>query len=174
VWFEPTSVPKAKAVAKANILKKFTYISPNIKELVAIVRELDPKFTNPEPTGNYPNYMQILKYRQGIKEYLQFVEALLKKVRIPNIILKLGAEGVLLVSMTPFDSSTGAIPVNGNRHHFAHYKAPAVNKIVSVTGNKIWRVFLANFEKELEILLLEEHLLVWWNVGRLMFVSILD
>ena len=51
MWFEPTSVPKAKLVAKASILKGFTWMSPNGKELIAMTRELDPKANIVEPTG---------------------------------------------------------------------------------------------------------------------------
>lgn len=46
----------------------------------------------------------------------------------------MGADGVLLVSLTSFDSNAGVLMVNGNKHYWGHYRAPNVPKIVSVTG----------------------------------------
>jgi len=114
LWFEPTSVPKSIKVATSSILHKIHYISPNKFELAAIANALDPTI---ELTAT------------DIKACKENIRTLLN-AGVQNVIVKMGADGVLVGSRN-FISGTDEI-IDGIHYH--HYAPLQPEKIVSVTG----------------------------------------
>lgn len=116
VWFEPTSVPKAVKVANTNYLKKIKYISPNRKEINAIVEHLRPDLSS-------------LCADDGVEAFKKKAEILVNS-GVENVVLKMGPHGALLASkklLFPEMETVGDV-------YFKKYDAEKVEDVINVTG----------------------------------------
>jgi len=114
IWYEPTSIPKSTKIIKAGCLHLLTYISPNRGEFVAILKSLfaaDGVISGVNITSLDPN---------DVAAHIQLVKHFQEQTHIPNVIVKIGANGVIVSA----DGQT------------THYKAYPISSLefVSVTG----------------------------------------
>lgn len=60
--------------------------------------------------------------------------AVLLRAGVKNVIVKMGANGVLVGSSTPLSATSTIYHLEEQTFHFQHYKAPKVTTIINVTG----------------------------------------
>jgi len=111
VWFEPTSVSKSRAMASPEILSKITYISPNKAEIIEMAKILH----------SYP----------GEISNSELVTTLIA-AGVPNVIMKMGADGVLLGTRKLLEPP-GIIVDISSVIHLRKYDARKV-QVINVTG----------------------------------------
>ncbi len=124
VAFEPTSVPKAKAVARdPSFLSFVTYAFPNYDELVAMVMASESASQLDNDHNNNNNNMAKLLDDEKYYEHVQILASkLLGKMREEShVLVTLGEKGAVLCSR------------NGNPR-FRHFPAQTGVKVQNTTG----------------------------------------
>jgi len=112
IWFEPTSVAKCTKILKADTLNMLTYISPNRGEMIALLKD----FAGSEVVAG----INLTSIRQDdIDGHIQLVQYFQLHSKIPAVIMKMGASGVIV----------------GAEDKVLHYPAlPLTRSPVSVSG----------------------------------------
>lgn len=114
MWFEPTSVPKAKK-ASIRFLNKVFAVTPNEDELIAMVQAVSPsselKWWENAPSSD--------------KKPEDWIRALMTRTAVKNVLLKRGSEEVVLGQRNPKKPSELI---------FTHIPVAATKKVINVTG----------------------------------------
>lgn len=143
VWFEPTSVAKSVKAITSSILPCLTYVSPNIHELHAMVSKITNATETEQTEQSTGNKTLQSAGVMFIIETIAAHIATLINAGIKNVVVKMGANGVLLgtVHVDNLIATSFTLPPLPNLFksadgtiQYVHFNAPHVDNIVSVTG----------------------------------------
>ncbi|KNC78554.1 hypothetical protein SARC_09027, partial [Sphaeroforma arctica JP610] len=133
VFFEPTSVPKARACAdNKKFLECVSYTFPNMDELVAMTTGAG----GTETYGDWRNNMQLDDFKAVKTAAARLLERM--HPQSAHVVVTLGVHGVLLASrnrrITDTQPEAGSVEETSTTPVFAHFPAQEGVQVMNATG----------------------------------------